>query len=336
MMAQDVREEIAAAALQALGGIRLAEAARALQTLIPITTPTLRPLAGRLLRKLQFSRVDVNPLPSPDPDWRALISPMNGQGQQSVWFIQENRRTAQAQFLNILLSDRAGAIEAVGHPHVPARMLPPRRPLGYLHDIAAPDGSGAMLMLEAAFDLGRRLVVEALAYNRETQIPVAGPLRLLGPWLWGYAGADSLPPRVLPELYAADEALAAVSDRLLDHPAFSAWTTHSRATFQAAEEALQHPGWELDVWVRRLASELFGEPGVSRVLSRRLAAMSEWLLLAGDEARSRLALAAAEAMLKGQPQEQVFVRALVRRDLELALYSFKLKSEPDLSTDETL
>jgi len=59
-------------------------------------------------------------------------------------------------------------------------------------------------------------------------------------------------------------------------------------------------------------------------------------LLAGDEARSRLALAAAEAMLKGQPQEQVFVRALVRRDLELALYSFKLKSEPDLSTDETL
>ena len=138
-----------------------------------------------MLRKLRFVGVEVIALPAPDPDWRALVSPVDGLGQQSVWFIQEAGGTAQARFLNVLLSDRAGAVEAAGHGQVPMLSLPPRRPAGHVHDIALPDGSGAMLMLEMAFDPGRRLVLEALAANRETQIPVAGaapvePLALEG------------------------------------------------------------------------------------------------------------------------------------------------------------
>lgn len=328
MMAQDVREEIAAEALQALGAIRLPEAARAVQTLVPITAPALRSLAERLLRKLQFSGVEVNPLPPPDAGWRALISPVDGRGQQNVWFIQANRWTDHAQFLNILLSDRAGAVEAVGHTHVPELILPPRRPFGHVHDIALPDGSGALLMQEASFDLGRRLVVEALVHNRETQIPVAGPLRLLSPWLWGYAGADSLPSRMLPELSPADRGLVTITDRLLEHPAFVTWTARSAAVFQAASEALRRPGWDLDVWVKRLIDELFQEPGVLRVLRRRLVAMSEWLLLAGDEARAKWALTAAGAVLHEAPQEQPFLQALVRRDLDWALQSVRQDAEP--------
>jgi hypothetical protein len=327
MMAQDVRDEIAAEALQLLGAIRLPEAAHALQTLIPITVPALQPLAERLLRKLRFSGVEVNPLPVPDPDWRALVSPVNGLGQQSIWFIQENRSTAHAQILNVLLSDRAGALEAVGHTQVPALLLPPRQPLGHLHDIALPDGSGTMLMLEASFDLGRRLVVKALPQNWETQIPVAGPLRLLSPWLWGYAGADSLPSRVLPELSAEDEALVATSDRLLEHPAFITWSARSEATFQAAEEVLLHPGWKLDVWVNRLTSELFAAPTVAQVLSNRLMAMSEWLLLANDEPRAKQALVAAKAILEGPLHDQPLLQAVVRRDLKQALASLQ-DSEP--------
>jgi hypothetical protein len=328
MMAQDVREEIAADALHALGGIRLPEAARALQTLIPIVAPTLQPLAERLLRKLQFSGVDVEPLPRPDSSWRALTSPMNGLGQQSIWFIQENRWNAHAQFLNVLLSDRAGALEAVGHSHVPVLMLPPRRALGHLHDIALPDGSGTMLMLEAAFDLGRRLVVEALVHNRETQIPLAGPLRLLSPWLWAYAGADRLPPMALPQLSAEDEALVAISDRLLGHPAFVTWRANSEATFRAAEEALRHPGWDREVWVRRVTGELFAGPVVAQVLSERLINLSEWLLLAGDELRAKLALLSARAILSGSPQDQPLLCAMVRRELELALHNLQPESEP--------
>jgi hypothetical protein len=328
MMAQDVREEIGAEALQALGILRLPEAGRALQTLIPITAPPLRPLVERLLRKLRFSGVEVNPLQPPDPGWRALVSPLNGLGQQSVWFIQESRGSAHARFLNILLSDRVGAVEAVGHNQLPALMLPPRRSLGHLHDVALPDGSGAMLLLEAEFDLGRRLVAESLARNRETQIPVAGPLRLLSPWLWGCAGAESLPSRRLPELREGDEALLAVSDGLLEHPAFLTWTARSEATFQAAEEALHRPGWDLDVWVRRLTGELLGEPVVAQAFSRRLRTISEWLLLSGDDTRSRLALVAAQALTDELQQNQPLLEALVRRDLNRVLQSLQQNSEP--------
>jgi hypothetical protein len=327
MMAQDVRDEIAVEALQSLGAIRLPQAAQALQTLIPITVPELRPAAERLLRKLQFRGVEVGPLPLPDPDWRALVSPVSGLGQQSVWFIQENRSTALAQILNVLLSDQAGALEAVGHTQVPALLLPPRKPLGYLHDIALPDGSGGMLMLEASFDLGRRLVVEALPQNWETQIPVAGALRLLSPWLWGYAGADSLPQRVLPELSAEEDALAAHLDHLLEHPAFVTWSARSEATYRAAEEILRHPGWKLDMWVKRLTSELFAEPLMAQMLNNRLMAMSEWLLLADDELRAKQALLAAKAILEGPFQDQPLLQAVVRRDLEQALAGLQ-DSEP--------
>jgi hypothetical protein len=324
MMAQDVREEIAADALRALGTVRLPGAALALQTLVPIVAPELRPVAERVLRKLGFVGVEIPELPDPDPAWRALASPIDGLGKQSVWFILENRLTAQARFLNILLNDRAGAVEAVGHTQVPVRMLPPRRLPGSLHDIALPDGSGAILMLEAPFDLGRRLVVEALACNRETQIPVAGVLRLLSSWLWVVGGGDSLPPRTLPALSASDESLLAATDRLLDHPAFFSWSLRGEATFQAAEEALRHPGWDLEVWVKRLVGELFDQSLVFQAFRQRLMAMSEWLLLAGEESLSRLALASAQAAA----QESPFVQALVRRDLEWALYSLKQTSEP--------
>jgi len=308
MMAQDVRGEIAAAALQALGTLRLPEAAWALQTLLPIVHPELQPAAGRALRKLRFAGVAIEELPPPDPGWRALLGPVDGLGRQNVWFLQPGQGTAQVRFLNLLLADQAGIVEAIGHARVPALMLPPPRPLGTLHD-----GSGDLLMLEAPFDLGRRLVLEALAHNRQTQIPVAGPLRLLSPWLWGYGGADSLPPPLLPELEEQDEGLTAVSDRLLSHPAFLTWTVHSQALLQAAEE-----GRDREAWVRWLARELLSEPMVRHLLGRRLTAMSEWLLLAGEPWLARLALVAARAMDQESAHELPLIRALVRRGLEAA------------------
>jgi hypothetical protein len=332
MVAQDVREEIAGAALQALGTMRLPEAARALQTLVPISAPALQPQAERLLRKLLFAGVEVAPLPLPEPEWRALVSPVDGLGQQSVWFIQEDRSTALARFLNVLLSDRAGAVETAGYEQVSAPGLPPRRTLGHLHDIVLADGSGAMLMLETTFDLGRRLVLEALAHNRETQIPVAGVLRLLSPWLWNYAGAGSLAAQILPQLGDAD-ALAGASDRLVVHPAFTAWTIPAEAIQLAAEEAIRHPDRDREVWVQRLAAEVLLDPQVAGVFSRRLVAMSEWLMLAGDGEGSRLALAAARALAES-PRDHRFVQALIRRDLEFVLHSLGQQGAPDTGAEQ--
>ena len=332
MMAQDVREEIAGEALRALGAIRLPGAARALQTLIPICAPGLRPTAERLLRKQRFAGVEVAPLPPPPSAWRALVGAMDGRGQQHVWFIERDQRTAQARLLSVLLSDQVGAVEAVGHTQVPLLMLPPQRPLGHVHDVALADGSGAMLMLEASFDLGRRLLLETMAHNRQTQIPVAGPLRLLSPWIWGYSGAESLPPRTVPEepWPQSGSDARALTDSLLEHPAFAAWmaggTLPQGTILRAAQEALRHPNWDLAVWVGRLGSELFSDPAVAEVFSRRLGSMSEWLLLTGDEAASRLAIAAAQAVVEEKPQEQPLLLALVRRDLELALLGLEQRT----------
>jgi hypothetical protein len=291
--------------------------------LIPISAPGLRPTAERLLRKQQFSGVEVEPLAPPPPTWRALIGTVSGRGQQHVWFVERDQQRSQARFLSVLLNDQVGAAEAVGHAQVPLLMLPPQRPLGHVHDVALPDGSGAVLMLEASFDLGRRLLLESLEHNRQTLIPVAGPLRLLSPWLWGYSGAGSLPPRAVPEEHWPQAGSRPLADSLLDHPAFAVWMAGGAlpqgAIHHAAQEATRHPNWDLEVWVGRLGSELFAEPAVAEMFSRRLEAMSEWLLLAGDEAASRLAFATAQAVLKGKPQEQPFLLALVRRDLELAL-----------------
>lgn len=332
MMAQDVRDEIAAAAVQALGTLRLPEAAKALQTLIPILAPALRPGAERCLRKLQFSGVTVTPLSPPSPAWRALIGPVNGLGQRNIWFVQDTPVPGYARFLNLLLSDQAGAVRAAGHAHVPIQMLPPRRPCGYVHDIAWPDGSGAMLLLEAPFDLGRRIVLEALTHNRATQIPVAGPLRLLSPWLWDTI-AENL-EKVLPDLGEEEEKehLVADSDRLVEHPAFADWTVQGPATWLMAEELLRHPAWDLEILAGRLMAEILTDETFTRVLAQRLEAMSEWLLWSGEQVLAKMALAASQAMQEGRCHELAFLRALVRRDLEMA---FRRLQEDPLRVSDT-
>jgi hypothetical protein len=327
VVAQDVRAEIASAALQALGAIRTTEAARSLQTLIPAAAPELRPVAERLLRKLRFSGVSIHPLPPADPGWRALIGPVDGLGQQSIWFLQGSAPSEPIRFLNVLLTDQFGAVKAAAHEQVRPSALPPRRPAGHLHDVVLPDGSGAILMLEAPFDLGRRLVRDALAFNRGTQIPLAGILRLRGPWLWGYAGAGILPQQQLPDLEEGDVTLVAESEALLLHPGFGTWTMRSEAIMQAAIDSVRSPRRDITYWGTRLAAELFADPEVTQMFSRRLVTMSEWLLRSGDLVLSRQALAVAQALGHVKPQDIPFVRALVRRDVTLAILSLHRKYE---------
>ena len=328
LMAQDVRDEIAAASLEVLGTLRLPASARALQTLIPVLSPALRPVARRLLRKLQFAGVAAQPLPPPDPEWRAMASPVDGVGRQSVWFVQRERMTAYARFLNVLLNDRAGAVEAAGHGEVPVQVLPPRRPAGSLHDVALPDGSGALLMLEIPFDLGRRLVRDALYQNRETQIPVASTLRLLGTWLWAAAGADDLPPRRLPPPPEAASSMAS-GEALAGHPAFATWTLRSETLLRAAETLLRHGGRGLEAWVPRLAGEVVDQ-ATAELLQQRLLAMSEWLWLGGETELAQQAMATAEG-LGTSPQTLPFVHALIRRDL--VLWSHGLRQQPETLRD---
>ena len=58
---------------------------------------------------------------------------------------------------------------------------------------------------------------------------------------------------------------------------------------------------------------------MAQVFGRRLEAMSEWLLLAGDEAEARLALAAAQRFAGGASHDHPLIRAMVRRALDTAV-----------------
>lgn len=324
MMAQDVRAEISQEALQVLGTIRFSEAARALQTLSPIVQPELRPVAERALRRLRFSGVPVQDQTPPEPHWRALLNPIDGLGQQSVWFILEKQGMSQARFLNILVTDRFGAVETAGHSQVPVQILPPRKPVGNLHDIALPDGSGAALMVEIPFDVGRRLVRDVLAQNWETQIPVAAPLRLLSPWLWEVSGADTLPTRDLPELPAGSDELIANSHQLLAHPAFLSWTVRGTRAFELSQGSANRPTWSRDAMVRRVAGELFADSAMRQIFSRRLEIMGEWFSLSNDEHHAQQALAVSQGIVSS-PQDLPFIRALIHRDLSQVLAEIQVE-----------
>ena len=334
MMAQDVRVEIAAEALEVLGRVRLPEATRALRTLLPVVDPSLRPSAERALRKLQFGGVEVREPDQPDPAWRALVSPVDSLGQRNLWFVQPEGDAAHARFLSLLLSDRAGVVEATGYPQVSLLALPPRRPAGHIHDVVVPGSGGVLLMLETGFERGRRLVVDALALNRETQIPVAGVLRLLGTWLWDSATADLPEGRALPAVTEEDGGDITGSAHLLSHPAFSTWFLQSESTVQAAGDALRRPGFDVDAWVRRFLTEHFEDRTALEVFEQRLVAMSEWFILAGEEELAQLALGSASALLEGELHKHPFMTALVRRDLEIVKQSLMQEAAPARRTDQ--
>ena len=316
MLAQDVRVEVASEAIDALGRLRLTEAARALQTVIPAAEPVLRPQAERLLRKQQFAGVEVAPLPAATDAFRALAGPLDGEGQRQVWFVEETAGPGARQVLILALHDETGVVNATQHREVPKTSLPKRQPPGTWTAIGT--GRGEMALAEVSWDTGRRLVAEALRENRETQVPLPGALRLLGSWLWAVRlAAFPQPPLLEPE--AAGEELVAQSGGLAGHPAFSAWHPAQEAATAAAGEALRRPAWDREIWVRRLAAELVAEPGTARRLARRLRANAEWLALAGETLPARIALAAAGAMDGGEARNLPFLLALVRRDLDAAL-----------------
>jgi hypothetical protein len=214
----------------------------------------------------------------------------------------------------VLLHDHAGAVEAAAHEWVPTIMLLPARPVGHVHDVAFPDGSGAILLAEVLFDIGRRLVLDALSANRETQIPLAGTLRLRSPWLWGVSGGRALPERRWPE----EPAPGGDTTRLLAHPALAGWAIGGHTLLDLAAGPRGRPGWKLDVYEQRLVDQIAADRTMTEVLATRLRAVGEWMLLAHDEVTAALATAAAKGMAAA-PRDEPFLRALVRRDLEIAL-----------------
>ncbi len=322
MLAQGEDVRLARRAIDELIRQRTPAALRALAGLVPNLPPPLAPAAERGLRKLRFSGVQESadhdparePWYAPELQWRALLSSLDPQGGQFIWFVGiEPPRPGEAAapgsgqravFFTVLTQDPGGLRDASGALHAAADHVPPKRREGALHYIvgggAAPDEDApGLTLLEAPFGIALAGLREALALNWAGGNPTPMGYRLFSPLIWladeaqaaGAAGTARAPSHgeadLTPEAVAgrdgeeADE-LAVV----LDHPAFYGW-------FLGAEEPPL-------------------KPAAAASYARRFRAMSRWLDAAGDAETGRAAAAIAYHFENRTPTASSILAAAIR------------------------
>jgi hypothetical protein len=347
LLAQENVDALARAALLALGQIYHPDSAHALQALLPMLRPDLRPLGERSLRKLRLSSVPVEPLPGVANTWRTLVSPVDGEGYRVVWFIHDPDPEDNCRFLGLSVHDEEGIRQAYGRYDVPAHMLPEPKPLGQVHQILLQqeDPSGGMSsrdmvppeaisarglssrsvahepmlhMLEADFNYGRSLVCEAQTLTFQQGRPLPVVYRLLGSWLWGYDATGVRAGRGSPFIALDRPDQLGETAALLSYPAFEGWIVDGEQVLKHAAAVLQsmpHVFPEgLKGWAVLMALDYFDEE-VLRQLRGRLEAMAEWFERAGEAYLARLTLAAASTVTTVPPQEHPFTLRMAEMGL---------------------
>jgi hypothetical protein len=344
LLAQDDQDALGEAALLALGRLHHPQVARGLQSILPLLSAERRALGERSLLKLRLKQVPVHPLLPVDSSWRALVSPIDGEGSQIVWFIGQPDEQGLCRFAGFSINDDEGIRQVYGHVDVPADTLPKRRLPGHVHNVTlqegsrgegrrSPDGmargSGMLLhMLETDFDYGRYLVREGQARNEQQGRPVPVEYRLFGPWLWQYDDAQVRSSRWkgvgstgLTGSGGSAESLAETA-RLLSHPVFRGWVAYGESVLEYAIAALRPSpliiGSGRGDSPATLALSYFDRAMIERVRSR-LTTMSEWLVRAGDMRTARLAILTAETLAMVSPAEHPFTRAMIELGLRAAI-----------------
>jgi len=348
LLAQEQQDALAQAALDALGRLSHPRAAQGLQSVLLMLRPALRPLAERSLLKLRLKQVPIAAPPPMDERWRALVSPIDGEGVQTVWFIQEADQQGVCRFLGMTISDSQGIAQAYGRYDVPATGLPRRLPMGRLHRISlsgvTPAQAGehqvpnrrswrheadpVLLLLEADLEYGRRLAQAGQESTLQQQRPLPVEYRLLGSMLWQYgdpAAATGRPSSGAPE---SKPDLLPVTADLLAYPAFQGWFVRGDLAVRHAATMMQ---WTPTVflegvrsWAVALARAHFG-PAALRQLRVRLEAMEEWLWRAGEIHLAELTACVAATVTTTPPEQHPFTLRMA----ELGLYAVLEQAQPD-------
>ena len=315
LLAQDRRPVVVKEALYGLGTIRHPRAAQVLQALIKGLSGESRSWAERSLRKLRLCGVDIEPLPRPNGEWRCLVSPPDGKGNQSIWFIEDSARQPLCTFLQLLLNDREGIVQAIGDDRALSHYFPPKKRPGSLHIFTLSEPAVDAVLLETDFDYGRRLVREALAVSGTCAPPLPPVYRLFADKLWAYDDAGTFDATFLPQMEreSASDLLPYVG-HLLEHPAFTVW----READGPVESSVPRrtPVYRRTVLGFRPENPggvvLLALPGRSRArYAAQLRKMSEWLMLFGDRWAARVALAAAFTIEDTSVQELPFLGHLM-------------------------
>jgi hypothetical protein len=328
LIAQDVRPAVARAALGALDGLIMGEAAtqavRALHTLQFTLPPAQATLAERTLRK---ARMAGHRYAAPSAaGWRALLSPAEPNGVQSVWLVQMPPAADESGvLLGFSLHLEAGLLRFFGSERVDGSVLPPPQPLGQIQAIY--DDSGRRnIVLEAPFDYGRWLVQTALRAQLAAtpDQPLPGEYQLYNDRIWAFA-----PPQVdaaIEQIWQATTAsvdlteLESTTGTLFAHPAMSHWRLTSQAILKATPAtARPDPTLPLAETVTALLREIARWPesaALAPALARGLRGQAAWFHLAGEQELADRALTLAQAMPQLSPAQNPVLAQMLAAGLQ--------------------
>lgn len=237
LIAQDSRPRVAQEALGRLERLDSEPGAlRALHTLQFVLPDPLKQQAERALRKARFGGKPYQP-PAID-QWRALLSPADPNGGQSVWLLRRPQANEErGVLLGFAWNELLGLTHFFGAETLDKSLLPPQQSIGELVTVTMDSGRTAM-MLEAPFDYGRWLLARALTHTPSTQetAEALSEYKLYNDWLWQFA-----PPVVDDWLRALWRVDPTDDTQKMD----AATLTHYTATL------FQHPimaSWQLRNW----------------------------------------------------------------------------------------
>jgi len=320
MFAQGESRSLARSAIEQLGRTRSGEAWLALDALTNVLPPDLGALAERNQRKLRLRGVRQPEEETGDAGQRVLLSPVDGSGAQSVWFINRSSTHDLSTAVTVIVHDEDGIIACFGANQVVSDELPPAAPLGAVLALPQKEGAPPLQLLETTPTTGCRAVRRALERHWKTNTAPPLAFRLLNPLIW--TGEQRNAEAVLPERGSYSAAQTAA---LLDHPAFASWFWRDDSLLDRAHQLV--PGQTLPARGKLIAALASARavPAVIASYRRRLEAMADWLLEAGQPDAAALAMSAADHLAGAAPGTSPFVRRLIGMALDVAAVTLQAK-----------
>jgi hypothetical protein len=337
MFAQDPDQTLAREALDQLGRMRSAAAARALASLAATLPPPQAVLAERCNRKAMMSgsaRQEPElcaPFDAPDHEWRVLLSALDGSGSQTVMFIGIKEYDAESRIVFSVIVDEDDGIQSA-YGSLAAPMTYPSANAKLPAVYAIQKGDTLTWFAETSLRVGRQALRESLALNWGRRSPSPLEYRLFNSLVWlaedatsaaaeADAEPDAGPKAQRPVRDAQSEAPGAIAiSGLLDHPAFADWRWPIGEAFLSEVCAVvqEQPGASgscRSELITRIAQTEFGAQAKERY-ARRLQKMRGWLILAGAPDAAAAADAASSEFQQNPAEESLFVRRLIGRSID--------------------
>jgi hypothetical protein len=311
LIAQDARPRIAKEALTRLENLTTGDAdqaaIRALHTLQFTLPIDLSAQIERTLRKLRFSGKRYT---SPPSDyWRALLSPADVNGTQSIWLLKMPQAPATiGVLLGFVFNLGQGILHFFGSEMMERTVLPDPQAIGSLVPVATDDG-GTAVLLEVPFNYGRWLIAKALQPHRDGKAqPLTGEYTLYNDLIWQFDAPQVdeqvklffQPSKPSPTTALEATTLDAYAAALLAHPVMEEWKLQNRSLLRAAQPSA-HAGSTLPATeiIATLLHELEKWPENSILLNALelgLRAQAGWLYYRGETESAHQAHTLADQM----------------------------------------